>query len=98
MQACPAWIAASCRCFSTCGRSSPPWSNRRPFMDRRSDRPRLAGHEMAKRFRDQVVVVTGASAGIGRELALQLAGEGALLALAGRNTQKLDQVVQECSA
>ncbi len=33
-------------------------------------------------FRDQVVIVTGASAGIGRELALELARQGAKVVIA----------------
>jgi NAD(P)-dependent dehydrogenase (short-subunit alcohol dehydrogenase family) len=33
-------------------------------------------------FRDQVVIVTGASAGIGKALALQLADQGAKVAIA----------------
>jgi NADP-dependent 3-hydroxy acid dehydrogenase YdfG len=53
---------------------------------------------MAETFRQQVVLITGASDGIGRELALQLAGEGAWLALASRNREKLEQVAQECQA
>lgn len=53
---------------------------------------------MADSFRDQVVVITGASSGIGRELALQLAAEGARLALASRNARALEQVARECSA
>jgi short-subunit dehydrogenase len=53
---------------------------------------------MAETFRHQVVLITGASDGIGRELALQLAGEGARLALASRNREKLEQVARECEA
>ena len=47
-------------------------------------------------FRDQVVIVTGASAGIGRSLALQLAGQGAKVAIAARRTERLEQVAVEC--
>ncbi len=46
-----------------------------------------------------VVVLTGASAGIGRELALQLAGEGGpglRLALAARDAAKLEEVAALC--
>lgn len=51
---------------------------------------------MADAFRENVVVVTGASEGIGRELALQLAGQGAWLALAARDALKLEAVAAEC--
>ena len=47
-------------------------------------------------FRDNVVVLTGASRGIGRELALQLAGQGARLALSARDAASLEQVAEEC--
>ena len=53
---------------------------------------------MAESFRDRVVVLTGASRGIGRELALQLASEGAALVLASRNAERLGEVVRECTA
>lgn len=53
---------------------------------------------MAAPFRDNVVVITGASDGIGREMALQLAGQGAWLALAARDAQKLEAVAAECRA
>ncbi|MFC2135236.1 SDR family NAD(P)-dependent oxidoreductase [Bacteroidota bacterium] len=42
-----------------------------------------------KYFRDKVIVVTGASSGIGRELAFQLAGFNATVVLAARNEKKL---------
>jgi short-subunit dehydrogenase len=47
-------------------------------------------------FFENVVVITGASAGIGRELALQLADQGAWLILAARNAQRLEDVAEEC--
>lgn len=47
-------------------------------------------------FRDQVVIVTGASSGIGRELAYQLADQGAKLALAARDTARLEEVAAMC--
>ena len=47
-------------------------------------------------FRQNVVVITGASSGIGRALALQLAEQSAWLALAARDRQRLEQVAQLC--
>jgi short-subunit dehydrogenase len=49
-------------------------------------------------FRENVVVLTGASAGIGREMALQLAAQGAWLVLAARDAAKLGQVADACRA
>jgi short-subunit dehydrogenase len=51
---------------------------------------------MPSPFHDHVVIITGASCGIGRELALQLAGEGASLALASRNAEALALLAAEC--
>lgn len=45
-------------------------------------------------FKDKVVLVTGASSGIGEEMALQLAGSGAKLALAARRTDRLEVLGQ----
>src|SRR6201997_4006964 len=45
-------------------------------------------------FHDKVVLVTGASSGIGEELALQLGRAGAKLTLAARRTDLLEALVQ----
>jgi short-subunit dehydrogenase len=49
-----------------------------------------------KPFFNQVVVITGASSGIGRALALQLAGQGAKVVLAARRADLLEDVAAEC--
>lgn len=53
---------------------------------------------VASIFKDKVVVITGASSGIGRELAYQLAEQGAWLSLAARNGERLANVAGECQA
>lgn len=47
-------------------------------------------------FKENVVVITGASSGIGRELAYQLADQGAWLSLAARNAERLTEVAAQC--
>ncbi len=47
-------------------------------------------------FKENVVVLTGASSGIGRAAALQLAEQGAWLALAARTLDRLEEVAVEC--
>src|SRR5690242_18733888 len=49
-------------------------------------------------MKDNVVVITGASKGIGAELARQLAAKGAKLVLAARNLPELEAVAVECRA
>jgi short-subunit dehydrogenase len=49
-------------------------------------------------FRENVVVLTGASAGIGHQLALQLAAQGARLVLAARDAAKLEETAAACRA
>jgi short-subunit dehydrogenase len=49
---------------------------------------------MENPMRDKVIVITGASSGIGAELARQLAARGAKLVLASRNAAALQEVAQ----
>jgi short-subunit dehydrogenase len=47
-------------------------------------------------FRDQVAIITGASSGIGRALALQLAGQGAKVVLAARRAELIEEIAAAC--
>jgi len=47
-------------------------------------------------LKEKIAVVTGASDGIGKQIALKLAKEGVSLALIARNENRLTQVKQEC--
>lgn len=47
-------------------------------------------------FFEHAVIVTGASSGVGREISLLLAEQGAWLTLASRNAQRLELVADEC--
>jgi 3-oxoacyl-[acyl-carrier protein] reductase len=50
------------------------------------------------RLEGRVALVTGASQGIGHACALALAGQGAMVAVAARNQQKLDELVAQITA
>lgn len=53
---------------------------------------------MSKRFQDKVVLVTGASSGIGRVTAIEFGREGAKVALAARRLAECEQVAEEVRA
>lgn len=49
-----------------------------------------------KDLKDKIIIITGASSGIGKELAMQLAERGAALSLAARNEKQLNEVAEKC--
>ena len=51
---------------------------------------------MAKNLAGKVIWVTGASSGIGREIALEAAAQGARVLLSSRRREALDEVAREC--
>jgi short-subunit dehydrogenase len=53
---------------------------------------------VAREIRNMVVVITGASAGIGRALAENLSQQGAMLVLSARRVEKLDELNRELGA
>lgn len=56
-------------------------------------RPTLAA--LRRSVKGRVVVVTGATSGIGRECALRLASAGAVVCLVARTVEKLDETLEE---
>ncbi len=53
---------------------------------------------MRENFKDKVIVITGASSGIGKELALQLCERGAKLSFGARSEEKLKEICSECES
>jgi short-subunit dehydrogenase len=56
----------------------------------------FAKHDLLMRFQDKTIVLTGASIGIGRVLAITLAQQQANLVLAARNATALAETVEAC--
>ena len=65
-------------------------------FNRTIGRPSLA--VLRRRVRDQVVVVTGATSGIGHECALRLGRAGAQVVLVARTPEKLEETMKEISS
>jgi NAD(P)-dependent dehydrogenase (short-subunit alcohol dehydrogenase family) len=55
----------------------------------------LPARRLDMEFKDKGVVITGASRGLGAALALELAAQGAKVALVARGEKRLEEVVQE---
>ncbi len=53
---------------------------------------------LSRRVRNKIVVVTGATSGIGQDCALKLAAAGATVILAARTPSKLDETVERIRA
>ena len=47
-----------------------------------------------KTFKDKIAVITGASSGIGKAIALDLSAKGVRICLLGRKLEKLEEVAQ----
>ena len=47
-------------------------------------------------LRNEVVLITGGSSGIGKALALEAARRGAIVVVTARNEEKLEQVAKQC--
>ena len=63
-----------------------------------STAPAGAGEELLLQHRGETVLITGASSGIGRELARQFAGDGADLVLIARSEETLRELAGELAA
>ncbi len=68
-------------------------------MDIKAINDRAVSYQCAAdTFKDRIILVTGAGAGIGRAVALALAAHGATVILLGRTQAKLEAVYDEIKA
>jgi NAD(P)-dependent dehydrogenase (short-subunit alcohol dehydrogenase family)/thioester reductase-like protein len=65
------------------------------YWERNLDPELFVEHSLAGAVADKRVVVTGASSGIGRQLAIRLADAGAAVLLVARRREKLDELADE---
>ncbi len=68
------------------------------FRDEGGPRKRTEWHPMDLQLTGRAALVTGASSGIGRAIALSLGGEGARLAITGRRRANLEEVARQIVA
>src|SRR6478672_13232892 len=85
--------------FSISGLSKTPWSVTRTIRSAASSSTRNGIRPLYDPFtpmKDHVIAITGASKGIGAELARQLAAKGSKLVLAARSEKELEEVAATC--
>ena len=68
------------------------------YWERNLDPDLFVDRSLAGRIKDKVIVVTGASSGIGKATAIKLAGAGARVILVARGEEKLVETKQEIEA
>src|SRR5947207_1023543 len=68
------------------------------YWERNLDPDLFIDHSLSGRVKDKVVVVTGASSGIGKATALKLASAGAKVLLVARGEEKLSETRKEIEA
>ncbi|MET0442842.1 MAG: SDR family oxidoreductase, partial [Casimicrobiaceae bacterium] len=68
------------------------------YWERNLDPDLFVDRSLAGRIKDKVIVVTGASSGIGKATAIKLAGAGAKVILVARGEEKLVETRQEIEA
>ena len=72
-----------------------PHPDQQGFLFFSSNHLFMKGFALGDLLLDKVVLVTGAGRGIGQAIAIAMAGEGAKVALTGRNVSRLEQVLGE---
>src|SRR4051812_47643467 len=93
---CPAALSSRSRRSAIC--PCPPairTSMGRRLVEAAVSRHTGAGHANPMRLEDKVVIITGASAGIGRATALELARRGARVGLIARGRERLESAKRE---